>query len=63
MKKKPMSFKSIQFEVQLEGRRAHQKRVDKKSAVELATRTVKKYPGRIVRIIQIIKEYSEVPFA
>lgn len=57
-----MGFKTIQFEIQLEGRNAPQKRVDKKDAIELARRTVKKYPGKAVRIIQIIKEYTEIKF-
>jgi hypothetical protein len=35
----------------------------KKSAIELAQRTVKKYPGRQVRIVQIIKEYSIIKFS
>ena len=48
-KNKEESFKAIQFEIQLEGRNAPQKRTDKKSAIELAQRTVKKYPGRQVR--------------
>ena len=55
-------FKTIQFEIQLEGRTAHQKRDNKKDAIELAKRTVKKYPGKAVRIIQIIRQYSEVKF-
>ena len=60
-KHNPMLFKTVQFEVQLEGRRAHQIRTDKKTAIELAQRTVKKYPGKSVRIVQIKKEYSIIP--
>jgi hypothetical protein len=58
-----MSFKTIQFEIQLEGRKSHQKRGDKKDAIELAQRTVKKYPGKAVRIVRIISEYSEINFS
>lgn len=62
-KKKPVSFKTIQFEIQVEGRRAPIKRIDKKDAIATAQRTVKKYPNKVVRIIQIIKEYSEIKFS
>ena len=57
-----MAFKTIVFEIQVENRRVPIKRIDKKSAIETAKRTAKKYPEKKVRIIQIIKEYSEVKF-
>lgn len=58
-----MSFKTIVFEIQVKGRRAPIKRIGKKEAIETARRTAKKYPDRNVRIVQIIKEYSEIDFA
>lgn len=57
-----MGFKTIHFEIQLQGRIAPQKRVIKKDAIDLARRTVKKYPGKAVRLVQIIKDYSEIDF-
>jgi hypothetical protein len=57
-----MGFKTIKFEIQLEGRTAHERRFDKKDAIELARRTAKKYPDRAVRIVKIIAEYSEIDF-
>jgi hypothetical protein len=60
--KKEKGFKTISFEIQLESRKAPQKRVDKKDAIDLARRTVKKYPGKAVRLVQIIKEYSIIDF-
>lgn len=62
MKKKPMSFKTIVFEIQVQDRRTPIKRIGKKEAIETAQRTAKKYPDKAVRIVQIIKEYSEVDF-
>ena len=62
MKKKSMSFKTIVFEIQVQDRRAPIKRIDKKSAIDTAQRTAKKYPDKAVRIVKIIKEYSEIKF-
>jgi len=62
MKKKSMSFKTIIFEIRVENRRPPIKRINKKDAIETAQRTVKKYPDKAVRIVQITKEYSEIPF-
>lgn len=62
MKKKPVSFKMVVFEIQVQDRRTPIKRIGKKEAIETAQRTTKKYPDKAVRIIQIIKEYSEISF-
>lgn len=62
MKKKPVSFRTIVFEIQVEGRRTPIKRISKKDAIATAQLTAKKYPDKAVRIIQIIKEYSEIKF-
>lgn len=51
----------IVFEIQVADRRPI-KRIDKKEAIETARRTAKKYPNKAVRIVQIIKHYSEIDF-
>lgn len=59
-----MSFKTIVFEIQVQDRRTRIiRRIDKKDAIETARRTAKKYPDKAIRIVQIIKEYSEVDFS
>jgi hypothetical protein len=60
MKKKVASFKTIIFEIQVQDRRVPIKRIGKKEAIETARRTAKKHPDKAIRIIQIIKEYSEI---
>lgn len=62
MKNKPVSFKTIVFEIHVEDRRTPIKRIGKKEAIETARRTVKKYPHKNVIIVQIIKHYSEIEF-
>lgn len=63
MRVKPTKFKTIVFEIQVQDRRTPIMRIGKKEAIDTARRTAKKYPDKRVRIVQIIKEYSEIGFA